>query len=397
MPTEALLNKALSLETTLDSLVVERSREIHCMSLALYSGQHLFFYSLPGLAKSLVVGEMAKRISGANYFPLLFGADTTPDAIFGPYSIKDLREGKYLRLTEGYLPWAHIFFGDEIWKLNDGSLNSMLTALNEREFDNGGKRYGIPLSSVFCASNELPGNESLAAIYDRILLRVQLHDIQEPANVKRMLLAPKPEKSPTPILSWSEIEEIKAEVANVKMTEEVAEILVKIRKELHGLNIFPSPRRVHQSISVLQAEAWLDGCDEIFPEHIGVLGNVYWERPDQIAQVEEIVLQTANPVEKKGLALLAGIDVIGDLVQKAKDAQDTDERQRLGVEAHKKVQAASKEYHDLSQEAGSSRRQQTLLERCREKLHTHAQVLITDVFHLPPDTNPVPGAAPAQP
>ena len=58
--------------------------------------------------------------------------------------------------TAGKLPEADICFLDEIFKCNDGVLNSLLTALNERKYTNEGRTYRIPTISFFAASNEIP-------------------------------------------------------------------------------------------------------------------------------------------------------------------------------------------------------------------------------------------------
>ena len=40
---------------------------------------------------------------------------------------------------------------------NDGVLNSLLTALNERKYTNEGRTYPIPTISFFAASNSMTG------------------------------------------------------------------------------------------------------------------------------------------------------------------------------------------------------------------------------------------------
>ena len=54
------------------------------------------------------------------------------------------------------IPEADIVFLDEIFKCNDGVLNALLTALNERKYTNEGRTYPIPTISFFAASNEIP-------------------------------------------------------------------------------------------------------------------------------------------------------------------------------------------------------------------------------------------------
>ena len=80
-------------------------------------------------------------------------------------ALTELQRDRYLRKTEGYLPEASIAFIDEIFKVgilrfilswqgffvifiaqaNSAILNSLLTIINEREFDNGNTRVPVPL------------------------------------------------------------------------------------------------------------------------------------------------------------------------------------------------------------------------------------------------------------
>ena len=65
--------------------------------------------------------------------------------LFGPLSMRALEEDQYVRQTEGYLPDAAVAFIDEIFKANSAILNTLLTVLNERLFDNGSARVRVPL------------------------------------------------------------------------------------------------------------------------------------------------------------------------------------------------------------------------------------------------------------
>lgn len=59
--------------------------------------------------------------------------------------MRGLENDEYVRQIEGYLPTAEVAFIDEIFKANSAILNALLTLLNERLFDNGNQRFGVPL------------------------------------------------------------------------------------------------------------------------------------------------------------------------------------------------------------------------------------------------------------
>jgi hypothetical protein len=59
----------------------------------------------------------------------------------------------------------------QVFKANSAVLNSLLTLLNERLFDNGSGRRAAPLLTCVGASNELPESQELDALFDRFLLR----------------------------------------------------------------------------------------------------------------------------------------------------------------------------------------------------------------------------------
>src|SRR5947209_13722124 len=159
------------LARALEARFLGKDEVIRLLLIAVLAGEHAVLIGPPGTAKSALIRTFA-RLLHARYFEYLLTRFTEPNEIFGPVDIAAFREGKYQRRIEGMLPESEIVFLDEVFKSNSAILNALLTLLNERQYSNGGKLLTVPLISLFGASNEIPNDDNLAAIFDRFLLRV---------------------------------------------------------------------------------------------------------------------------------------------------------------------------------------------------------------------------------
>jgi MoxR-like ATPase len=77
------------------------------------------------------------------------------------------------------LPEASFVFLDELLNANSAILNSLLMVLNERVFRRGREMRKLPTLMVVGASNRLPEDETLGALFDRFLLRVQCDNVAQ--------------------------------------------------------------------------------------------------------------------------------------------------------------------------------------------------------------------------
>ncbi len=141
MQQQPALKKNLSrLIVSLQQGFIERDTAVRLALLSLLAGEHLLLIGAPGTAKSELARRLQLAVNEGDYFERLLTKFSVPEELFGPLSIKSLEQDRYHRLTKNYLPSASIGFIDEIFKANSAILNSLLTLLNEREFDNGERR-----------------------------------------------------------------------------------------------------------------------------------------------------------------------------------------------------------------------------------------------------------------
>src|SRR5439155_2775919 len=91
-------------------------------------------------------------------------------------------------VTAGMLPEAEFVFLDELFNANSAILNNLLSVLNERVYRRGAETHALPVLSVFSASNHLPEDDALRALFDRFLLRCHVEDLRRDA-MPRLLAA----------------------------------------------------------------------------------------------------------------------------------------------------------------------------------------------------------------
>jgi MoxR-like ATPase len=380
--TAPLYTRFQAIEDQLKQVLVEMDPEIHGALLAVVSRSHLFFLGEPGTAKSYLVDHTLAMIDGANVFSILMGNFTGPDDMFGPIDVPKLMESRNCRLTDGYLPSAHYAWLDEGFKASDSILNGMLKIINERQFRNDGEMRPVPLMSMFVASNELPGNDTLKAFFDRILQRFESNPIAEPANFERMLQMESDPTTIEPLVTLDDVRRAQEEVAAMPINPEVFEAITEIRQELKEKDIRPSDRRFKQAIRLLQAEAWLEGLPQVEVDQILVLANVLWDDPGDRLAIDQVLSEKANPRERETMALLDDINKIGDIVNHALEDDDEDRRQAAGMEAHPKILAAFKAVHDIMADPKISRRQRIAVDNCDAILKTHSYNLLNKVFEM---------------
>jgi MoxR-like ATPase len=316
----------------LESQFLGKQETVRLMVLSVLAGEHIALIGPPGTAKSALVRTFSKMIDG-QYFEYLLTRFTEPNELFGPVDIPAFRLGTYRRRTEGMMPEAEVVFLDEIFKSNSAILNALLTLLNERKFNNGSQVVDVPLLSVFGASNEVPADESLQAIFDRFLLRVRsehldAYHFQELVNrgVQLELERMTDQQPVKPFCTTQEIAAARGEIAKrMTISDELMATYKSLVFQIRAEGVSLSDRRVVKLLKIMAASAWFDGRPAADISDLFILKHT-WNTLEQSEILEGIVAPVLegwfrqHPEARRSGGMEVGLDALIGEVRRIKAA-----------------------------------------------------------------------------
>jgi len=290
-PDPRLIAKLHKVRETLNHLVFERKSETDGILLCILSGASALFLGDVGTAKTHHI-QLASQMLGLSSFDILMSETIKPDQIFGPVDIPALAAGKQQTKYIGYAPDSEILFFDEIFKANATVLNPLLWLINEHRFRDGDNGViTCKVKATFAASNELPTDPILKALFDRFLFRFQVSYLKDESNTRKLIersLSTPDELSA--VLTSKEVEQLRKYCRAIPLPADVRDTAITIRRMLEqSLNYTISDRRFVKSFRAMQASALLNGRSRVELEDLEVMADMMWEDPSQIAKTRGLV------------------------------------------------------------------------------------------------------------
>jgi MoxR-like ATPase len=300
--------------------VYEKEEAIKLALLSALAGESMFLLGPPGVAKSLVARRLKFAFKDGTSFEYLMSKFSTPDEIFGPVSIKKLKdEDKYERLTEKYMPGANVVFLDEIWKAGASIQNALLTILNEKIYRNGEQEIKVNIKCIISASNELPKRgEGLEALWDRFLIRYLMDDIKQKSNFLNMILDKedvyKDYVEPTYKISHEELEQWDRQINEIEVPIEVLNVIQVVKHKLEEFdNKHPEAtfdvydRRWKKIVRLLRTSAFLNGRAQVDLMDAFLLVHCLWSSPPQMEELKKMIAET---IRKHGYTIALNLNNI---------------------------------------------------------------------------------------
>jgi len=367
------------IEGELNIEMIERSDSIRAILIALITRQHGVFLGPPGTGKSWLVTRVARRIAtfgqngnGLKTFVRLITKTTQPEELFGPVSIGALKNDQFKRVVTNMLPEAELAFLDEVFKGSSAILNTLLTIMNEREFDNGTDRIPVPLISLFAASNEMPQGEDLNAMWDRLVLRVMVDYTTESGFARLIRKAAAPVINTT--LTKPELLAIQDTVRQVSIPSSTYGAIETLRKDLQTKGIIVSDRRWQWATTLLQGQAVLEGRTTVEEDDLMILKEALWSAPEQRSDIGRMAARLANPLNAKAVELSDQVQsAFASFTEAQKNAANKTEQMNSAVETNVKIKDALEKLVRLQEQAQAQSRPTARIDKVIEEVTAKQQ------------------------
>ncbi|BCS92826.1 ATPase RavA [Metallosphaera sp. J1] len=277
---------------SLYSPFVGREEEAKVITLALLTKEHIVLIGEPGTAKSALARRAADLLN-ARFFMYLLTKYTEPAELFGALDVNALKQGVYKRITKERLPESELAFLDEIFNANSAILNALLSLLNERVIYDGYNVIKVPLRTLISASNRVPDEPELEALYDRLLLRHYAKPVGE--DMWKDLIDSSWEleftdkwKVKEPVMTVQDLDRLYSMLSEVDLSQ-IKSKLLKLYVMLEEKGVHLTDRRKGKVLKIVSAHALLNSRTKATEEDLVVLKYIAPREIDDFEKVSALL------------------------------------------------------------------------------------------------------------
>ena len=240
---------------------------------AFASGGHILIEDYPGTGKTTLAKSLAKSMT-VEFKRIQFTPDLLPSDILGVSIFNQKDQSFYFH--EGPV-FTNVLLADEINRASPRTQSALLEAMAESQVSIDGQLRPLEEPFFVIATQnpvETSGTYPLPeAQMDRFALRFSLGYV--PLEQEMEVLADQRQNHPiqqlTPCISKDDVLQLRNQVKQVRISDELREYAVKIVRATRSADqvaMGASPRASLALMKTAQALALFDGCEFVTPEHI---------------------------------------------------------------------------------------------------------------------------------
>jgi MoxR-like ATPase len=222
--------------------------------------------------------------------------------------------------------------------------------------------------------------EETAAIYDRLLVRLEVGYLADPSSfaaLVRSAVTPAAPAQRTTVGLAGLRQAVETGVPAVGVPDGIVDAICQLRAALRRAELVASDRRWKQAVRLLQASAFLDGRTEVTEADLAVLTAVLWDSTAERPTVERAVLQLVNPDAKEALDLQDAIDELEAQLD-AKAGQSREALSEWAIkEANRNLSRAGRRLEEMRAQAEKAGRSTATLDQViARRRAVHARVMV---------------------
>jgi MoxR-like ATPase len=261
------------LKNSMELRIVGKGDVIDKLIIALLSGGHVLIEDVPGVGKTSLARALADSVS-LSFARIQCTPDTTPSDITG-FSIYRPAEGAF-QVMPG--PVANnIVLADELNRTSPRTQSALLEVMEEHKVTIDGKDFPVPKPFMVIGTQnpvEMAGTYPLPeSQLDRFMMKLSIGypDTQASEDMARRFLTGELHDETKPVLTATDIMDMREETAGVSIHDNLRAYAVKIAEATRNraeIACGASPRSLLALLRCAQAAAYIDDRNYCVPEDI---------------------------------------------------------------------------------------------------------------------------------
>ena len=267
------MNKVTEIINNIEKIMVGKRKVVEKIVIALLTNGHVLIEDVPGVGKTQCVSALARSVDGSfkriQFTPDVMASDITGFTMYNPTTgVFEYKEGSAN---------CNFLLADEINRASSKTQSSLLEVMEERQITVDGITHKVPEPFMVLATQnpiESKGTNKLPeAQMDRFLFKLSIGypSKEGEREILNRFAGENILNKLEPVSSTEDIIRMQKEVENIKVSEEIKDLIVTIVFKTRNntfIELGASPRGSLAILKASKALAYINDRDYVIPDDV---------------------------------------------------------------------------------------------------------------------------------